>query len=251
MVHVKNIMEYNYNAVIIMIKDSLLFWYPKIKDLPIPQPKTEIIMLTKNELKILYSESISKEIVDKVKSACNKMCYPCFLRTDLASAKHSWKHSCFIESSKDLPEHILNVVSFNLCAGAIGLDFKALVVREFIPMDTRFTAFHGDMPVNPERRYFIKDGKVLCHHSYWIEDAIDEVAQIKPPSVSNWKEVLKEINTETKEEIALLTNYAEMVAKNFEGYWSIDFCKAKDGRWILIDMATGEKSWHPECSFKQ
>lgn len=34
------------------------------------------------------------------------------------------------------------------------------------------------------------------------------------------------------------------------GYWSIDFCKAKDGRWILIDMATGERTWHKEdCEY--
>jgi hypothetical protein len=231
----------------ILIKDSFLFWYPKVKDLPIPQPKTEIVLLTKKELRVLYCERVCESVVEKVRMACERLGYPCFLRTDLASAKHSWKHSCFIDGCKGLEEHILNIVSFNLCAGIMGLDFKAFVVREFIPMDTRFTAFHGDTPINPERRYFIKNGRVLCHHPYWIEDAIEQVERIKSPSIQNWREVLKEINTETKEEIALLTNYAEIVAKQFDGYWSIDFCRAKDGRWILVDMATGERSWHPKC----
>jgi len=58
------------------------------------------------------------------------------------------------------------------------------------------------------------------------------------------------LNTETEEEVKLLTSYAKMVAEQFKGYWSIDFCKAKDGRWILIDMATGQKSWHPDCPNK-
>jgi len=229
--------------------DSMLVWFPKIRDLPLPQPKTEIILLTEEELKVLINEKVPKTIVEKVKIVTDKMGYPCFLRTDLASGKHSWKDSCFIDDSKELWKHIFEVVSFNLMADILGLDFKAFVVREYIPMDTRFTAFYGDMPVNPERRYFIKDGEVLCHHPYWIEEAIEES---KPPSVTNWRELAKEMNTETEDEIKLLTKYALMVAKQFEGYWSIDFCKAKDGRWILIDMASGEKSWHPQdCRMRE
>ena len=54
------------------------------------------------------------------------------------------------------------------------------------------------------------------------------------------------MNHESDDEIRFLTNYALTVAKQFEGYWSIDFCKANDGRWILIDMARGKRSWHPE-----
>jgi hypothetical protein len=226
--------------------DSMLIWYPKIKDLPIPQPKTEFIMLTEEELKILYEEEVPEIVTQKVKVVCDKMGYPCFLRTDLASGKHSWKKSCFIDCKTELWKHIYEVVTFNLCAGVVGLNFRALVVREFISMDSRFTAFYGDMPVNPERRYFIKDGKVLCHHPYWIEEAI---ADSKQPSIPNWREIAKELNTETEEEIKLLTDYAKMVAAQFKGYWSVDFCKAKDGRWILIDMASGEKSWHPKCKF--
>jgi len=223
--------------------DSMLIWYPKVKDLPIPQPRTEIISLTKTELDELYSEQVPSSVVEKVKKACDRFGYPCFLRTDLASAKHSWKDSCFIDGKTELWKHIYEVTSFNLIADILGLDFKALIVREYIPMDSSFTAFWGDMPVNPERRYFIKDGEVLCHHPYWIEEAIEES---KAPSVLNWREIAKQMNVETEDEIKLLTSYAERVAQQFEGYWSIDFCKAKDGRWILIDMATGEKSWHPE-----
>lgn len=231
--------------------DSMLIWYPKIKDLPIPQPKTEVLVIEPKDLVPLMNEVVPDAFTEKVKAVCDRMGYPCFLRTDLASAKHVWKRSCFIGNPNvdrvPLWEHIFEVVSFNLCADIMGLDFKALVIREFIPMDSRFTAFYGDMPVNPERRYFINDGNVLCHHPYWIEEAI---ADSKQPSIPNWRKVAKELNIETEEEIELLTSYAEMVAKQFEGYWSVDFCKAKDGRWILIDMARGERSWHQKsCKF--
>ena len=117
-------------------------------------------------------------------------------------------------------------------------------------MDSKFTAFYGEMPVNPERRYFIKDGKIQCHHPYWIEEAIEKGTDSKKLP-NNWKKVLKEINTETKEEIKLLSKYTNQIAKVFpKGYWSIDFCKAKDGEWILIDMATGGSSWHDDkCKY--
>jgi len=228
---------------------SMLIWYPKIKDLSIPQPKTEFIMLSKEELKKLYNEAVPESVTKKVKLVCDKMGYPCFLRTDLASGKHSWKKSCFIDGKTEVWEHIYEVATFNLCAGILGLEFVAFVVRDYIPMDSRFTAFWGDMPVNPERRYFVDDGEVLCHHPYWIEEAM---AQSKPPSNPEWRTIVKEMNMESEIEVKLLTEYAEIVSQKVDGYWSIDFCKAKDGRWILIDMATAKSSWHPDnCSHKE
>ena len=226
-------------------KDSMLYWFPLIKDLNISQPRTEVISLTEKELDMAYNERISKSLVEKTeKVIAQKFQLPVFIRTDLSSAKHDWEKTCFYDGIDKLWEHLWEIVNFNLCADLMGLPFEALIVREFIPMDSKFTAFSGDMPVNPERRYFIDKGKVLCHHPYWIAGAI------RYPSLVNWEKVIEEINTEEKDEIKLLTNYAQRIAKILEGFWSIDFCKAKDGRWILIDCATGENSWHPEsCEF--
>jgi hypothetical protein len=146
-----------------------------------------------------------------------------------------------------LKDHILEITSFTRCCDIFGgLPIEAIVVREYIPMDSKYTAFHG-MPVSPERRYFIDNGKVVCHHAYWIKEAIIE------PSATNWKELSDEMNKETPEEIELLTKYAELVGTVLpEGFWSVDFCKAKDGTWYLIDMAVGEESWHPKnCKFNR
>lgn len=232
-----------------MTKNSLLYWYPKIQGLDIPQPRTMIVPISKEEKKSVYEERIPKSLTAKVQAVIqDNFTLPVFIRTDLASGKHQWKKSCYYDGSTELWENLWHIVSFNLCADIFGLDFEAMVVREFIPMDTRFTAFWGDMPVNPERRYFIKDGKVLCRHPYWQKEAI--AASSKEPSHTNWEQLCAEMNTEIYEDAVLLHRYSYMVALELDGYWSIDFCKAKDGKWILIDCGTGERSWHPaSCKY--
>ena len=230
-------------------KNSMLVWYPKIKDLDIPQPKTETLLFDKKTLNYLNNEQFVLPM-DKIKEIANRFGYPLFVRTDLASGKHDWVRSCYITKEEDLEKNIREVIYSNLLADIMGLDFRALIFREFIPMDSRFTAFYGKMPVNPERRYYIKDGKIQCHHAYWIEEAIEKGTD-KKELPKNWKDIAKEINKETPEEVKLLSNYVKQVAKVFpKGYWSVDFCKAKDGRWILIDMAVGEHSWHDKnCKY--
>lgn len=221
----------------------MLYWYPKIKNLDIPQPKTEWILLSQKEYRATFEgmpNSILEGVMNLIK---NKFNLPVFIRTDLSSAKHYWKKTCYYDGSGGLRQHLFELCEFNHCADMLGLLFEAIVVREYIQMDSKYTAFEG-MPVNPERRYFIKNGKLLCHHSYWIKNAI------RRPSVNNWEHLSDKMNLETPKEIKLLTNYTQQVAMVIkDGFWSIDFCKAKDGRWILIDMAIGERSWHPQCKY--
>ncbi|HEC21186.1 MAG TPA: hypothetical protein ENI70_01585 [Candidatus Peregrinibacteria bacterium] len=234
-------------------KNSVLYWYPKIKDLPIPMPKTVIWRIPKKYYpKIWWEEGIVRKMLkeneDEIKKTARKVGYPLFLRTDQASGKHGWERTCYVESEDVLLDHAYNVIEFNMIADLLGLPFKALVFREFIEMDWKFKAFHGNLPIPPERRYFIKDGKVVEHFPYWIEDAIAKGISRNLPE--NWRELLAEMNRETEEEVKLLTKYAEMVAKRIDGYWSIDFCRAKDGTWYLIDMAAGEDSWKPDIKPK-
>lgn len=232
-----------------MTKDSLLYWYPKIQKLDISQPKTMIILITEKEMKSVRNEMVPKSLTKRVQMIIkDNFSLPVFIRTDLASGKHEWKKSCYYDGTTELWHNLYHIISFNLCADIFGLDFEAMVVREFIPMDTRFTAFWGEMPVNPERRYFVKDGKVLCHHNYWIKEAIADSG--KRPSLTNWEQHCDEMNKETEDELRLLDWHSHKVAQELYGYWSIDFCKAKDGKWYLIDCATGDNSWHPaSCKY--
>lgn len=239
-----------------MDKNSLLYWYPKIKDLGIRTPYTQYIKLNQKELGEYYScegDSCSVgRLADEMRKLILKdpnLNLPIFMRTDQVSNKWFWDKSCYLQNFENLNSQIFEIICMSICAQIMGpLPIEALVVREYIPMDTRFFAFAGNMPVNPERRYFIREGTVLCHHHYWIEEAIKKPLHNELPE--NWKELLREANTETDSEWELLHTYARKVAQVINGFWSVDFCKAKTGEWILIDMAVGEKSWHPEnCKF--
>lgn len=229
-------------------QDSFLAYWPKIRKLPIAQPRTEIILLTKSEFEITFEgvpKTLTRQIEDRIK---NYFSLPVFLRTDQSSAKHDWENTCYYDGTKPLKEHLFNIFQFNHCADVIGLRFLAVIIREYIPMASRFTAFWGNMPVNPERRYFIKDGDILCHHPYWIPEAIESCKA--KPSLTNWYEHIEQLNYESEEEIKLLSNYALMVASVIDGFWSVDFCKGANGKWYLIDMATGRHSWHPQtCQY--
>ncbi len=237
-----------------MDKTSMLYWYPKIKDLDIPQPETEIVRLNMSDEEYLklcdYDfKGIMKHWDEIIKSA-EKIGFPLFMRTDVTSNKHDWLNSCYVKNPTDLKEHIANIVEFSFLADITGLPINAIVFRKYIPMKTLFRAFHGDMPVNPEIRFFIKDGEVLCWHWYWIEDAIEKGTK-KEKLPFDWKSIIRQQKESLSgNDILWLTNDARKVAGVLPGFWSVDFCQGKDGTWYLIDMAEAEKSWHPgECKF--
>ena len=175
--------------------------------------------------------------------------YPVFIKTDLYSGKHLFKDTCYVEHEKDLATHLIRLIEEMECVNIIsGLPLHGLIVREFIELDWRFKAFHG-LPIAPERRYLIKNHKVITHFSYWPEDAIRFYKGTPEPK--NWRELLREMDIEDKTEVALLTGYSNKVAGVMNGFWSVDFARGRDGIWYLIDMARGEVSWIPESVRKE
>jgi hypothetical protein len=235
-----------------MDKTSMLYWYPKIKLLRIPQPRTEMITTKLNITELLgdcdglSEQGVRKHIdIPSVEELCERIGYPVFMRSDFTSHKHNWKNSCFVTGKEKIIPHLQDLIEFSGSADIFGgIPFTAVVIREYIPMATLFTAFYGEMPVNPEYRFFIKDGKVLCHHWYWVTDAMQN------PAMKDWKgrisKCMKKIDKDG--DIARLDGYAKMVAEVLKGSWSIDFCLGADGTWYLIDAAESFKSWHPaEC----
>ena len=159
-------------------QNTMFYWYPKIKDLDIPQPKTLSYQFTKRECKKIQEEKIPKTFVEKVMPIADKIGYPLFMRTDNSSCKHGWKKTCYVESKESLPMHLFELLSTSAMQGWMSYNDNGLFFREFIELDygyyggKKFTAFYGDFPVNRERRYFINNGKIQCHHPYWYPDAI-------------------------------------------------------------------------------
>ena len=48
-------------------KNSMFYWYPKIKDLEIPQPKTEMYKFSESEFKTIQREEGIPKTIDWMK----------------------------------------------------------------------------------------------------------------------------------------------------------------------------------------
>jgi len=234
-------------------RNSLLEWFPVVEKLGVPVPKTYTIHIDRaNIIAALNGMApLDPTLVQQAKFIVKaNFLYPVFLRTDLCSGKHEWQHTCYVPSEDSLESHILSVCAANetkITDGsstrfAFGLNYSALVLREFLSLETSFIAFAGGMPINKERRYFVRGGKVVCHHPYWPEKAFKTSQRLSHDP--EWQSKLAQLNQETPEEIALLTTYAQKVGNVLNDYWSVDFAKGKNGIWYLIDMARGEQSYH-------
>jgi hypothetical protein len=229
---------------------SMLNWWPAVKRLDIPTPRTAIIPETRPGLLDDWFFAVSggteppadwPEYFELVKQAADAIGYPVFLRTDLASGKHEWSETCYAPTPESLLRHVTNVIEFGHMADLLGLPHCALVVREFIELDWRFHAFRG-MPVAPEWRYFIRDSEIVCRHFYWPLEALANGR----PDCPNWIELLRDMAALGDAARALLDSYAVQVGAAVPGHWSVDFARGRDGAWYLIDMGEGPRSWHPK-----
>ncbi len=228
-------------------KNSMLYWYPKIEKSDMLKPRTIMVKLknTDDRLMPICGGDFSplEEQWDEILTAARSIGFPLFMRTDEFSAKHGWEKTCYVPKEEDLKTHISNLFEESFMADILGLPIRALVFREYIQMNNLFKAFHGNMPVNPEIRIFIKNGKLLCHHWYWVKDAIRAAYNKELPN--DWEEII-DMHTKMTFVGLVILEAEKKICPLFKGYWSVDFCQAKDGKWILIDMAKGEESWHPE-----
>lgn len=229
-------------------KNSMLYWWPFLEHVDVPMPRTIIVWTGKKIFQeILDGKAFPSYLAKMFQVAAKEIGYPLFIRTDHASGKHDWENSCYVSSAENLLRNIIGVVEFNEIAGFLGLNYNAIIFREYISLNAPFKAFHGNLPIAKERRYFVDNGKVICHHPYWVEDAIEKTIK-KPP---DWKKLLRKINQENEEEVYILTKYAEKIGEMLRGYWSIDFAQDQGGTWYFIDAALGENSWHPPCSLRR
>lgn len=210
-----------------MNENSMLHWYPKVSGLGVPVPETYMCHM---ELQTIIR-------------AARIVGFPCFLRTDLASGKHDWKDSCFVPDEASLPSHMAKILEANVRWQMLGIEPQAFVVREFLPLQTLFNAFSGSMPINKERRYFVKDGQVLCSHPYWETTAFNNYPA-RMAEGDDWKEKLAILNQRNSAEIFILDRHASTIGAAIGGEWSIDFAQDIHGKWWMLDMALAYNSYH-------
>lgn len=220
-------------------KSSLLYWYPRIKDI-VPTPKTVWVEIPENEFPLAWvDKGIPENIKKELKSKAEQIGYPLFMRTDHFSAKHSYEYTCYVQNESKLIPNLMELIQMSYCADVLGLPLDAIVLREFLELDSEFRAFGGRLPIAVEVRWFIKNGDVQCCHFYWMENAI------RFPDKPDWEERLERMKKRAYDELDIHKKLALKIAKVMDGYWSVDFARTKSGEWICIDMALGEQSYHP------
>lgn len=240
------------NRLSFLNRNRLSWWLPRVP-LDIAVPETRVVTYTGNEnLVCLLDGKIPDgfdDLCDRLVEIGHEFGWPIFLRTDYLSGKHGWKDTCCVSRPKDIGGHIEQLVDHSLMADMETFPTDLWVVRKMIPTSPAFTAFPGEMPIVKERRYFVQDSKVICHHPYWPENAFND----RRVNCDDWRERLSEINKETHAEIRTLSQLSSKVGAAIGGAWSIDWLWSEDeSRWYLIDMAEAESSYHcPECKFSK
>jgi len=223
-------------------RTCLSWWFPRLEATGVPVPRTLITRTESYLISLLDGQKPAgfDELVAQLRLSAIEVGLPCFLRTGMGSDKHGWKDSCYVTDLVQIPRRVARLVEWSLIVDMAGLPFDVWVVREFLPIEPAFQAFRGDMPVNRERRYFFSEGRVVSRVSYWEnEDAF--VNHRKP---DGWRTMLAEVNRQTDEEVAELTQLTLRVAEAFrgEGGWALDWLWTKRG-WYATDMAEAYRAW--------
>lgn len=230
-------------------RNRLSYWFPKLPS-HIPVPETKIITHTGEDLINLMDKRIPEGfdiLCSDVTQAGYEVGWPMFLRTDYLSGKHNWKDTCHISTPQDVGNHILCLVEESAMADLMGFPTDSWIVRKLIPTKPAFHAFRGEMPIVKERRYFVQDATVSCHHPYWPMQAflLGDLGCVVP----DWDKLLANMNIEDEDEVSLLSKLSSEVGAALGGAWSIDWLWSEnEGKWYLTDMAEAAQSYHwPEC----
>jgi hypothetical protein len=98
-------------------KTALSYWYPKLAAAKILVPNTTFIDMPRAAQECMWKafdgEDGSEEqqaaysaFCDQIAAAGGAMGWPCFLRTDHTSGKHSWKNTCYLTSPAVVKQHV-------------------------------------------------------------------------------------------------------------------------------------------------
>lgn len=233
-------------------KTSMSYWFPLIEAAGLPVPKTKFVDMTDTCRRIIWDifdgkdsgNATTEPFFSDISVAASEVGYPCFLRTDHTSDKHSWKKTCFLESKHDIPRHICAIAEFSEC---VGLPWDTWAVRELLPTIPYGTCpRYDDFPVCKEFRFFVNKGEVVCWHSYWPLKALqDGEWEVDADEKFAYAE-LCHVDYKALDHLKSLASRAGIACG---GSWSIDILETENG-WIITDMAEAYKSYHWEgCEF--
>lgn len=233
-------------------QNSMDYWWPRLQNVDVPVPYTKRVDAEPVTIEegTIHEMTMKIPDTDELREAVLAVGGPdAFLRTDHASDKHgmaSGSHVRYLNETH-LRRHAFSVAEHNETAGMMGIPYDSFYVREWLDLNASFTAFDG-LPIASELRYFIHDGEIHDYGFYWPHEAI------RRPNDDDWEAKLTDLREHALTEAEGGDNYdgvptqlTEMVAEEFNtGYWSVDFAETEHGEWYCIDMARGERSFHPD-----
>lgn len=226
--------------------NSSNIWLPVVERSGVPTPKT--ISIPYNHLAItpIFDGQECHDfrvLTAKVMAACQHIGYPCFIRTDLSSAKHSGPSSYLAKDDPDVARVLAATLEDNELKFWPSTRPTAILVREFLHLEHEFTAFHG-LPISREWRLFVAPEGMQCAHPYWPLDAF------KYEDVDDIERRIADLAMRPDNLDELAASVLPIV-QELGGEWSVDLSKDIHGIWWLTDMATAQDSYHhPECTRK-
>jgi hypothetical protein len=229
----------------IFYKDGKLQSVEKKKEFVLRTPKTVLLYAPHDIGKIVDGKKTASfdKLVKEITEARDAFGGYAFLRTGQTSNKHDWEKTCYLTPDSDVVDHVGRLVEFSMM---VSLPWQTWAVREIIKAKPITTAFWGNMPIAREVRLFAEDGKLLCSHPYWPEEAFRQGHNTDDKVTDEQIKQLAEMP-----DMEELTKLAEYVSKQFSFAWSIDFLQDIDGNWWLTDMALSNSSYHwPDCPYK-
>lgn len=227
--------------------NSAMIWLPSVTAANLPIPTTELVRFDNATMWCEIGEGDGPgDPIDwpAMVAAATRIGFPCFVRTDLSSAKHNGPTDYRCGSAEDVVR-IVRASFYDNCMK--DLFPTAILFRQWLDLDATFRAFgwgEEGHPIAREWRIFADKDGVRCRHFYWPAEAIDD----HDPTEPDWRDRLAALAVIEPDEMAALDTMAVAAVATLDGEWSVDFARDKAGKWWLIDMATARSSWHPEHS---
>ena len=225
-----------------MNKNSMVYWHAMTRDLPILQPRTEIIPIPNGQLTaILDSPGTFHRIENKIHHIMDLFdTLPIFLRTDMSSQKFHFRKTCRLPNKAQLFGHLLELLDINTKSNIVD---NALVFREWLDLYSGFYAFDG-LPISIEARVSIIDNRTNAVFPYWTEGTIisNQTAEQSKKLNPRWRDILYNQNRIVVQSEEKLRTLAEPLARLFDGIWNADFAMDASGNWNLIDMNQKSKT---------
>ncbi|WP_153952960.1 hypothetical protein [Halosegnis longus] len=207
--------------------NQMQYWYNELTETDVPVPETRTVSVIESVTGTpTYDTDEVIDVVDELGGTA-------FVRSEY-KASYTARQSKIPDTNPENVEYWMTEFLSTLAMQGLPVG-EQLWLREWLDLD-----WAGDDldPWHPEIRAFIDDGEVLCWHlrdadelhnaDEIVEDvglspSMNPVGSLRAWLAPDWEETVSE--------------YAQAVADQFEGSWSVDFVKTTDGDWYCTDMA--------------